>query len=70
LVQHTKTGKNIPNDQKMYQMAVKFTYWPQINKMAMNQASITRFTRNGIFGLNIPFGNPVYVDGGSQLQQA
>jgi hypothetical protein len=54
----------------MYQMAVKFTYWPQINKMAMNQASITRFTRNGIFGLNIPFGNPVYVDGGSQLQQA
>jgi hypothetical protein len=25
-VKVTKTGKNIPNDHKMYQMAVKYTY--------------------------------------------
>jgi hypothetical protein len=24
-VQHTKTGNNIPNDNKMYQMATKYT---------------------------------------------
>jgi hypothetical protein len=27
LVQHTKTGKNIPNDHKMFQMASKYTIW-------------------------------------------
>jgi hypothetical protein len=29
LAQHTKTRKNIPNDHKMYPMAMKFTNWPQ-----------------------------------------
>jgi hypothetical protein len=24
-----KTGKNIPNGHKIYQMAIKFTKWPQ-----------------------------------------
>jgi hypothetical protein len=27
-VQHTKTGKNIPNDHKIYQKAIKYTIWP------------------------------------------
>jgi hypothetical protein len=27
-VQHTKTGKNIPNDNKIYQMAIKYFQWP------------------------------------------
>jgi hypothetical protein len=28
LVQHTKTGKNIPNDHKIFQMAIKYFQWP------------------------------------------
>jgi hypothetical protein len=28
LVQHSKMGKNIPNDHKIYQMAVKYFQWP------------------------------------------
>jgi hypothetical protein len=28
LVQNTKTGKNIPNCHKMYQMAIKYFQWP------------------------------------------
>jgi hypothetical protein len=27
-VQNTKTGKNIPNDHKIYQMAIKYFLWP------------------------------------------
>jgi hypothetical protein len=27
-VQDTKTGKNIPNDHKIYQMAIKYFQWP------------------------------------------
>jgi hypothetical protein len=30
LAQHTKTGKNIPNDYKIYQVATKYTKWPYI----------------------------------------
>jgi hypothetical protein len=29
LVQHTKTEKHVPNDTKIYQIAVKYTKWPQ-----------------------------------------
>jgi hypothetical protein len=25
---HTKTGKNIPNDYKLYQTAINYTRWP------------------------------------------
>jgi hypothetical protein len=28
LVQHTKTVKTIPNNNKLYQMATKYTKWP------------------------------------------
>jgi hypothetical protein len=28
LVQNTKTGRNIPNDHKVYQMAIKYFKWP------------------------------------------
>jgi hypothetical protein len=29
-LQQTKVGKNIPNDLKMYQMALKCTKWPYV----------------------------------------
>jgi hypothetical protein len=46
LVQHTKTGKNIPNNHKIYR------HLPFIDPL--------KFTQIGIFGLKIhmPFGNP------------
>jgi hypothetical protein len=28
LVQYTKTGENIPNDYKIYQMAIRYSQWP------------------------------------------
>jgi hypothetical protein len=29
LAQHTKTGNHVPNDHKMYQMAIKYSKWSQ-----------------------------------------
>jgi hypothetical protein len=29
MVQRTKTGENIPNDHKIYQMAIKYFQWPK-----------------------------------------
>jgi hypothetical protein len=37
-VQHTKTVKNIPNDDKIYQVTTKYTKWPQtIPKLPQNR---------------------------------
>jgi hypothetical protein len=29
LLQHTKKGENLPNNHKIYQIATKYTKWPQ-----------------------------------------
>jgi hypothetical protein len=65
LVQHTKTGKNIPNNHKIYQLATKYTKWQynRPNGHKMNQHLALRdppkFAQIWIFGLKImPSGNP------------
>jgi hypothetical protein len=57
LVQHTKTGKNLQNDQKIYQMAINFFQWPN-NRPNLHKIYPhfqleypPKFTQIGIFGL-------------------
>jgi hypothetical protein len=57
LVQHTKTGENIPNNHKIYQMARKYTRWPK-NRPNCHEIyqhlplqDPPKFTQIGIFGL-------------------
>jgi hypothetical protein len=57
LVQNTKTGENIPNDHKIYQMALKFFQWPQNTPNGhkiyqdFSLQDPPKFTQMGIFGL-------------------
>jgi hypothetical protein len=66
LLQHTKTGENIPNNQKIYQMSLKYTKWPynipygrKIFQMATKHTNIFHFKtlqnlpKFGFFGLKI-----------------
>jgi hypothetical protein len=48
LAQHTKTGKNIPNYHKLYQMAIKYTTYQHL-PLQDHQ----KFAQIGIFGLKI-----------------
>jgi hypothetical protein len=73
LVQRTKTGGNIPNDQKMYQMDMKYVFqmtpkytnWPQnissghkIKQYFQFQDPL-KYTQIGILGMKqYPSGNP------------
>jgi hypothetical protein len=36
---HTKTGKNIANDHKLFQTAIKYTKWPKIFQMVKNKTT-------------------------------
>jgi hypothetical protein len=45
LVQHTKTGKNIPNDYKIDQMTVKYTKWPKIYQMTVNVPNDRKYAK-------------------------
>jgi hypothetical protein len=47
-----KTGKYIPNDHKIYRMAVKWTKWPKIYQYLPLQDP-PKFTLFGIFHLKI-----------------
>jgi hypothetical protein len=65
-VQHTKTGKNIPNNHKIYQIATKYTKLPQNRPKGykiyqqLPLQDPPKFTQIGIFGSeNKPSGNPV-----------
>jgi hypothetical protein len=59
LVQHTKTGENIPNDHKIYQMAINISNGRKIHQMDIKY---TKFTQIGIFLFeNEPSGIPAYV---------
>jgi hypothetical protein len=66
LMQHTKTGKNIPNDHILYKMAVKYARLPWNRPNGNNMykhfpvQDIPKFTQIGISGLKIyiPSGNP------------
>jgi hypothetical protein len=59
LVHDTKTGNNVPNEHKIYQMVIKYLKWPQhiTNGHKIHEYfSIygpPKFTQNGIFGLKI-----------------
>jgi hypothetical protein len=58
MVQSTKTVGNIPNGQKIYQMAKKYTKWPKnIPKghkiFQMSFQGFPKYTRIGIFCLQI-----------------
>jgi hypothetical protein len=56
-VQNTKTGENIPNGHKLYQMAIKYFQWPLHgpNSPKIYQhfplQDPPKFTQIGIFGL-------------------
>jgi hypothetical protein len=56
LVQNTKTGKNIPNDHKIYHMDITYLQWPQNrpNGHKIYQdfplQGPPKFTQIGIFG--------------------
>jgi hypothetical protein len=39
-IQHTKTGKNIPNGNKMYQTAKKIPFGRKMDKMAVRNINI------------------------------
>jgi hypothetical protein len=57
LVQNKKTGRNIPNDHKMHQMAIRYFQWPpnKPNGHKMYQdfplPDPPKFTQIGTFGL-------------------
>jgi hypothetical protein len=56
-VQFTKTGKNLPNDQKTYEMVVKLSIW----KQTMPTIFIPRpsnYTQLGIFSLELYLRQP------------
>jgi hypothetical protein len=50
-LKHTKTGKNIPNDHKIYKMATKYTKWPYNRPTASKEPQ--QSIQIGIFGLKI-----------------
>jgi hypothetical protein len=58
-VHHTKMGRNIPNYHKIYQMALKYTNWPQIRPNVHKIYQLLplqgppKFIQIGIFGLKI-----------------
>jgi hypothetical protein len=54
LVQHTKTGKNVPNYHKIYQMSIKYTKWlyVKIDQHIPLQDS-PKTTQIWIFGLKV-----------------
>jgi hypothetical protein len=57
---YTKTGRNIPNDHKIYQLAVKYSKWPKIHQHFPFKGPNTKIE---IFGNeNLPSGNPVFDD--------
>jgi hypothetical protein len=45
-VQHTKTGENIPDDHKIYQMAIKIPNGGKIDQMAIKYYNIFKTLRN------------------------
>jgi hypothetical protein len=51
-VQYTKTGKNIPNYRKMYQMAINAPFGRKLDKNAniFNCTTFQKFTQIWIFG--------------------
>jgi hypothetical protein len=61
LVQHTKTGKNIPNNHKLFQIDTKYTKWPQkkpnghkiYQHLPFQDPPKFKFIQIGIFGLKI-----------------
>jgi hypothetical protein len=59
LAQHTKTGKNIPDDHKLYEIVTKYTRWPYTlpNGHKIYQylplQDPPKFIQIGIFGLKI-----------------
>jgi hypothetical protein len=59
LVQHTKTGKIVPNDHKLYEMVTKQTKWrydrPNGHKIYQHFSlqDLPKFAQIGIFGLKI-----------------
>jgi hypothetical protein len=46
LVKHTKTGENIPDDHKIYQMAIKIPNGGKIDQMAIKYYNIFKTLRN------------------------
>jgi hypothetical protein len=56
MIQHTKTGKNLPNDYKIYQMAIKYFQWPynrpNLHKIYQHFQfeDHPKFTQIGLFG--------------------
>jgi hypothetical protein len=56
---HTKNGKNIPNEPKIYQITMKYTKWPQNRPKGQKIyqhfpfQDHRKFTRNLDFGLKI-----------------
>jgi hypothetical protein len=60
LVQNTKTGKNIPKDNKIYQMATKMPTGRKVGRpnghrkyQCLPMQDLPRFTQIGSFGLKI-----------------
>jgi hypothetical protein len=56
---NTKTGRNVQNKHKMYQMAIKYIKWPQTtpNGHKIYQQfpfkDLTKYTQIGTFGLKV-----------------
>jgi hypothetical protein len=48
-VQHTKTGENMSNDHKMYQMGIKYTIWPSVDNMAIKISTSSIATPSKIY---------------------
>jgi hypothetical protein len=62
LLQHTKTGKNIPNYRKLYQMIIKYTKngrkIDQVSKIIPTSSNI--YPKWAFWFENKPSGNPVF----------
>jgi hypothetical protein len=58
-VQHSKTGKRLPNNHKIYQMVTQYAIWPE-NIPTSSIASPSKIYPNLDFWFeNVPSGNPV-----------
>jgi hypothetical protein len=53
MVQHTKTGKIVPNGHKLYQTAIKYTKWPSNVTISSIARPSKHFPKFGVFGLKI-----------------
>jgi hypothetical protein len=63
MLQHTKTGKNVPNNQKIYQMAIKYAKWPKIYQKDIKHLPLQgppKFTQIWIFGLKYTIWQPCW----------